>query len=163
MRRCLNCYYQTIVMLINIDFLHYKNKLTTRRNKSGKIEVYDIVRKKYIILQPEELVRQLVIHYLIAEKNAPLSKMRVEKGLTVNELAKRCDILIYDKNFQPYFLVECKSANVKIDQLTFEQIARYNLPLQVPFLLVTNGLSTYCCRIKEDKLGWEFLTEIPQF
>ena len=149
-------------MMIDIDFLSYKNKLITRKNKAGKIEMYDIVRKKYVILQPEELVRQLVIHYLISEKNAPLSKMRVELGLTVNELMKRCDILIYDKNIQPFFLVECKAANVRIDQTTFYQIARYNLPLQVPYLLVTNGLSTYCCQINENKTGWQFLTDIPK-
>ncbi len=150
-------------MVIEIDFLRYKGSLKMQKNKTGKIEVYDIVRKKYVILQPEELVRQLVIHYLVTERKAPLSKMRVEKGLTVNELMKRCDILVYDKNIQPYFLVECKSANVRIDQMTFDQIARYNLPLQVPYLLVTNGLSTYCCKINEDKTGWQFLTEIPQF
>ena len=148
--------------MIDIDFLSYKNKLSTRRNKAGKIEVYDIVRKKHVILQPEELVRQLVIHYLIAEKNAPLSKMRVELGLTVNALMKRCDILIYDKNIQPFFLVECKAAHVRIDQTTFDQIARYNLPLQVPYLLVTNGLTTYCCHINEDKAGWQFLNNIPK-
>lgn len=150
-------------MLINIDFLPYKNKLVLRKNKGGKIEVYDIVRKKYIILQPEEMVRQLVIQYLITEKNAPLSKMRVEMGLTVNELAKRCDILIFDNQVKPYFLVECKAANVRIDQTTFEQIARYNLPLQVPYLMVTNGLATYCCKMQEDRLGWTFLSEIPCF
>ncbi len=150
-------------MIIDIDLLSYKNTLSTRKNRAGKIEVYDIVRKKYVILQPEEWVRQLVIHYLISEKNAPLSKMRVELGLTVNELMKRCDILIYDKNIQPFFLVECKAANVRIDQTTFNQIARYNLPLQVPFLLVTNGLSTYCCQINEDKTGWLFLNDIPNF
>ena len=150
-------------MHIEIDFLSYKNKLVVRKAKTGKLEVYDIVRKKYIILQPEELVRQLVIHFLISEKNAPLSKMRVEMGLTINELAKRCDILMYDKDFQPYFLVECKAANVRIDQATFEQIARYNLPLQVPYLLVTNGLTTYCCQMQEDKKGWIFLNDIPQF
>ena len=129
----------------------------------NKIEVYDIVRKKYVILQPEEWVRQLVIQYLVSEKNAPLSKMRVEKGLTVNELVKRCDILIYNKQVQPFFLVECKAANIRIDQTTFHQIARYNLPLQVPYLLVTNGLSTYCCQINQDKTGWTFLSEIPGF
>ena len=150
-------------MLIEIDFLRYKSSLKMQKNKAGKIEVYDIVRKKFVILQHEELVRQLVIQYLISEKNAPLSKMRVEMGLTVNELMKRCDILVYDKNIQPYFLVECKAANVRIDQTTFDQIARYNLPLQVPYLLVTNGLSTYCCKINEDKTGWQFLNDIPQF
>lgn len=150
-------------MLINIDFSPYKNHLRLRKIQTGKTEIFDIVRKKYLILQPEELVRQLVIHYLIAEKNAPLSKMRVEMGLTVNELAKRCDILIFDKQLKPYFLVECKAAHVRIDQTTFDQIARYNLPLQVPYLMVTNGLSTYCCKIKEDRTGWIFLKEIPNF
>lgn len=150
-------------MLINIDFLPYRTNLVMRKNKAGKIEVYDIVRKKYIILQPEEMVRQLVVQYLTTEKNAPLSKMRVEKGLKVNELAKRCDILIFDNQVKPYFLVECKAANVRIDQTTFEQIARYNLPLQVPYLMVTNGLTTYCCEMQEDRLGWTFLSEIPCF
>ncbi len=150
-------------MLIKIDFLPYKSKLTVRKTKTEKLEIYDIVRKKYVILQPEELVRQLVVHYLLTEKKAPLSKMRVEMGLTVNELAKRCDILIFDKALKPFFLVECKAANVRIDQLTFDQIARYNLPLQVPYLLVTNGLATYCCKIKEDGTGWDFLSEIPCF
>ena len=150
-------------MMIDIDFLSYKNRLTTRTNKAGKVEVFDIVRKKYVILQPEEMVRQLVVQYLILQKNAPLSKMRVEMGLTVNELMKRCDILIYDKNIQPFFLVECKAANIRIDQTTFDQIARYNLPLQVPYLLVTNGITTYCCHINEDKTGWQFLSEIPNF
>lgn len=150
-------------MLINIDFLRYKERLMMRRTKAGKIEVYDIVRKKHVILQPEELVRQLVIHHLVTEKNAPLSKMRVEMGLKVNELAKRCDILIFDKQLKPYFLVECKAANVRVDQTTFDQIARYNLPLQVPYLMVTNGLATYCCRMEEDGAGWQFLPEIPFF
>jgi hypothetical protein len=150
-------------MLINIDFLPYKSKLTVRKSKTEKLEIYDIVRKKYVILQPEELVRQLVVQYLITEKKAPLSKMRVEMGLTVNELAKRCDILIFDKALKPFFMVECKAANVRIDQLVFDQIARYNLPLQVPFLMVTNGLATYCCKIKEDGTGWDFLSEIPLF
>ena len=150
-------------MQIEIDFLHYKNNLTFRQSKEGKMQVYDIVRKKYIILQPEELVRQLVIHYLVMQKNAPLSKMRVEMGLKVNELAKRCDILIFDKQLKPYCLVECKAANIRINQTTFEQIARYNLPLKVPYLLVTNGLSTYCCQLNKESTDWDFLSEIPSF
>ena len=86
-----------------------------------------------MVLQPEELVRQLVVHYLMSEKNYPLSKMRVEMGLTVNERQKRCDILLFDNNFQPFLLVECKAATIPIDQTTFEQIARYNLVFRVPF------------------------------
>ena len=150
-------------MLINLDFLKFKNNLRIRRTSTDKLEIYDIVRRKYVILQPEELVRQLVVHYLIAEKNYPLSKMRVEKGLTVNERQKRCDILVFDTHFQPLLLVECKSATVPIDQTTFEQIARYNLVFRVPFLLVTNGLTTFCCQMDYDTEGVTFLNHLPHF
>ena len=135
----------------------------SRPTATDKLEVYDIVRKKFMILQPEEAVRQLVLHYLVSEKNYPLSKIRVEMGLTVNERQKRCDILIFDNQFQPFLLVECKAATIPIDQTTFEQIARYNLVFRVPFLLVTNGISTFCCRMDYDTEGFTFLNEIPSF
>ncbi len=150
-------------MVLNLDFLKYKNSLRIRRTATDKLEVYDIVRRKFMILQPEELVRQLVVHYLISEKNYPLSKTRVEMGLTVNERQKRCDILVFDNNFQPFLLVECKAATIPIDQMTFEQIARYNLVFRVPFLLVTNGISTFCCQMDYDTEGVTFLTELPNF
>ena len=97
-------------MVLNLDFLQFKNNLRIRPTATDKLEVYDIVRKKFMILQPEEAVRQLVLHYLVSEKSYPLSKMRVEMGLTVNERQKRCDILIFDNQFQPFLLVECKAA-----------------------------------------------------
>jgi Type I restriction enzyme R protein N terminus (HSDR_N) len=145
------------------DFLKFKKDLRIRRTATEKLEIYDIVRRKYVVLQPEELVRQLVLHYLMAEKNYPLSKMRVEMGLTMNERRKRCDILVFDNNFQPFLLVECKAATVPIDQTTFEQIAHYNSVFRVPFLLVTNGVSTYCCQMDYDTEGFTFLSELPSF
>jgi hypothetical protein len=150
-------------MLLNLDFLKFKNALRIRRTTSDKFEIYDVVRRKYMVLQPEELVRQLVVHYLIGEKNYPLSKMRVEKGLTVNERQKRCDILVFDNQFQPFLLVECKAATVPIDQASFEQIARYNLVFRVPFLLVTNGISTFCCQMDYNTEGVVFLDNLPSF
>lgn len=150
-------------MVLNIDFIKFKNDLRIRRTATDKLEIYDIVRRKFVIVQPEELVRQLVVHYLIKEKNYPLSKTRVEMGLTVNERQKRCDILIFDNNFQPFLLVECKAATIPIDQTTFEQIARYNLVFRVPFLLVTNGLSTFCCQMDYATEGVTFLNELPNF
>ena len=150
-------------MILNIDFLKYKNNLRIRRTATDKLEVYDVVRRKFMILQPEELVRQLVVHHLISEKNYPLSKMRVEMGLTVNERQKRCDILVFDNNFQPFLLVECKAATIPIDQTTFEQIARYNLVFRVPFLLVTNGISTFCCQMDYTTEAVTFMTELPSF
>jgi hypothetical protein len=150
-------------MVLNIDFLKYKKDLRIRQTTTDKFEIYDIVRRKYVVLQPEELVRQLVVQYLIAEKNYPLSKMRVEMGLTVNERRKRCDILVFDNQFQPLLLVECKAATIPIDQTTFEQIARYNLVFRVPFLLVTNGISTFCCQMDYDTEGSLFLDNLPHF
>lgn len=150
-------------MVLNLDFIKFKNDLRIRRTATDKLEIYDIVRRKFVIVQPEELVRQLVVHYLIKEKNYPLSKTRVEMGLTVNERQKRCDILIFDNNFQPFLLVECKAATIPIDQTTFEQIARYNLVFRVPFLLVTNGLSTFCCQMDYATEGVTFLNELPNF
>ena len=147
-------------MLIDIDFTLFKKALKFKR-AGERTEIYDPVRKKYLVLQPEELVRQLVVQYLTTEKKYPLSKMRVEMGLRVNEVSKRCDILIYDKNFEPLLLVECKSIHVPIDQSVFEQIAQYNLKFQVPLLVVTNGLVTYCCGMNLDKTQWIFLNNIP--
>jgi hypothetical protein len=150
-------------MVLDIDFLKYKKDLRIRRTTSDKFEIYDIVRRKYVVLQPEELVRQLVVQYLIAEKNYPIGKMRVEMGLTVNERQKRCDILVFDNQFQPFLLVECKAATIPIDQTTFEQIARYNLVFRVPFLLVTNGISTFCCQMDYNTEGSLFLDNLPDF
>ncbi|MDZ7876498.1 MAG: type I restriction enzyme HsdR N-terminal domain-containing protein [Saprospiraceae bacterium] len=150
-------------MRLQLDFLKFKNVLRIRRTMSDKLDIYDIVRRKYMVLQPEELVRQLVVHYLINEKNYPLSKMRVEMGLTVNERQKRCDILVFDNQFQPFLLVECKAATVQIDQTTFEQIARYNLVFRVPYLLVTNGITTYCCQMDYITEEVTFLDNLPDF
>lgn len=160
-------------MQIDIEYTRFKKHLTFR--KVGiNTEVYDPIRRKYILLQPEELVRQLVLQYLNIEKNYPLSRMRVELGLTVNGLSKRCDILIFNKNTQPYLLVECKSIHVPVDQTVFDQIARYNLKFKVPYLITTNGLSTFCCKMnyvetdEEDnpptnRSSYEFLKDIPIF
>ncbi len=148
-------------MLLNIDFFKYKSFLKIKRENNATTFIYDPIRRKYLVLQPEELVRQLMLHYLNIEKKYPFKQMRTEKGLIINELQKRCDILIYDKEIQPYLLVECKSAQVPIDQTVFEQIARYNLVLQVPYLLVTNGLQTYCCKMNYEEQSFSFLTSVP--
>jgi hypothetical protein len=146
-----------------MDFLKHQTALKLRKNEKGQLTIFDIVRKKYRVVQPEEIVRQLVVHSLILDKNYPLSKMRVEMGLKVNGLQKRCDILVFDGDFKPFLLVECKAATVPIDQSVFDQIARYNLVFKVPFLLVTNGVSTYCCQMNYDTEGWELLESIPDW
>jgi hypothetical protein len=149
-----------------MDLLKHRNALKFSRNAKGQLLVFDIVRRKNVVVQPEELVRQMVVHHLISDQNYPLSKMRVEMGLKVNDRQKRCDILVFDAVFQPFLLVECKAANVPIDQSVFEQIARYNLVFKVPFLMVTNGLSTFICQMfypdaENTEGGWELLESLP--
>ena len=146
--------------MIFLDLLSYQNQLKTKKVDNKKF-IFDPIRKKYLVLQPEELVRQLLILYLIDEKNINKNRIGIEKSLKVNDLNRRLDILIYDKAVQPYMLIECKAPSVKIDQTTFEQIARYNLPLRVPYLLVSNGMTTYCCKMDYEKETFEFLTALP--
>ena len=107
-------------------------------------QIFDIVRKKYTALTPEEWVRQHIIHFLIHEKGFPASLIGVEKGIVFNGLKKRVDILIFDRNAKPFMIVECKAPQVKISQEVFDQASIYNLQLNVKFLLVTNGFKHFC-------------------
>jgi hypothetical protein len=100
---------------------------------------------------------------LSREKSYNQTRIKIEKGLKVNTLSKRCDVLVYRPDLRPFLLVECKAPQVKITQDTFEQIARYNMPLQVPYLLVTNGLQSFCCAIDYEQRDYEYLEEIPAF
>ena len=134
----------------------------TIKEENGKQFIYDDIRKKYLSFTPEEWVRQNFIKYLISEKNVPASLIVIEKGLKLNELSKRADVLIY-KNASPILLVECKAPKVKITQDTFDQISRYNLTFKVPYLIVTNGLNHYCCKIDIENNSYVFLEEIPDF
>lgn len=146
-------------MLIELDLLAYQSQLKQKK-ENGQRFIFDPIRRKYLVLAPEELVRQLIILYLL-DQGYNKNRIRSEMGLQVNELYKRCDILLYDKALNPFMLVECKAPKVKVDQSTFEQIARYNLPLKVRYLLVTNGLHTYCCEMDYEKQSYTFLPQIP--
>lgn len=149
-------------MLLELPLLNYQNQLQLKVSK-GKRYIFDLIRKKYLVLTPEEIVRQLIILYLIEEKNYPKNKIRVEMGLTVNELTKRCDILVFNQDFEPLLLVECKAATVKVNQKVFEQIATYNMTLKVPYFLVTNGPQNYCSQVNHQKRSFEFLKSIPDY
>lgn len=147
--------------MIDINLHSFKDQLTLK-NEKGKVYIFDIIRKKYLILQPEELVRQLLIHYLISS-GYPREKIQVEKGLNVNGLYRRYDIIVYDQSFEPYLLVECKSHTVKIDQSTFDQMATYNLAVQAPYLMACNGVQTYCCSLDFENKKVEHLVNIPTY
>ncbi|MEQ8244914.1 type I restriction enzyme HsdR N-terminal domain-containing protein [Fulvivirga sp.] len=132
------------------------------RKNEGKIEIFDIIRKKYIKLLPEEWVRQHVVHYLINELKYPKSLIKVESGLSYNKLEKRTDILVYNSSGICEMLVECKSFKVKISQSAFDQLAVYNTSFQSKYLLITNGINHFCCLRNEDG-KYSFLDNIPEY
>lgn len=132
------------------------------KKEGGKEFIFDSIRKKYLVLTPEEWVRQNFIQYLIHDKKYPASLIAIEKGLKLNELQKRADALFY-KDSKPHVLIEFKAPNVKITQETFEQIARYNMVFKVPYLIVSNGMDHYCSKIDFETNSFKFLKEIPDY
>ena len=133
------------------------------KNSENKVAIFDVIRKKFIILTPEEWVRQHVVHYLINDKQYPKSHINVEKLIKVNNTNKRYDIVVFHPNGEIALLVECKSTAVTITQDTFDQIARYNLNLKANYLMVTNGLNHYFCQMDFEKETYVFLPSLPQF
>ena len=129
----------------------------------GTTQVFDIVRKKYFVLTPEEWVRQHFIHFLNIEKKYPLGLMRVEKIIKYNNLRTRADIVLYNTDGKPNMIVECKAPNVKITQDSFNQIAKYNFQLRSEFLVVTNGLQHFCCKMDYKRNEIKFVEDIPNF
>ena len=144
------------------DFILPKYNFKTRL-VSGKKQIFDPVRKKYVYLTKEEWVRQNIIQFLIKEKFYPVSLIRVEFNLKFNTLSKRADIVCFDKNGSVMLLVECKSPEIQLNQNVFDQIAIYNLSFKSKFLLVTNGLNYFCCEMNYSKKKYSFLSEIPSF
>ena len=143
-----------------LNFPSYSFKI---KSKGNKPYIWDIIRKKYILITPEEWVRQHTIQYLITKKGYQALWMSVEKQFTINGLHKRADIVIYGKDLQPHIIVECKAPNIKITQETFDQIARYNLSLKAKYLMLTNGLQHYYCKMNFEKETYVFLEELPNF
>ena len=133
------------------------------RPQEGKVQAYDVIRKKFVVLSPEEWVRQHVVHYLISHKKYPRLHISVEKMLKVNGLLKRYDIVVFDRNGDILLIVECKAPGVKISQETFDQIARYNMTLNAGLLMVTNGHQHYCCKINSELERYDFLPELPSY
>ncbi|MGC1471376.1 MAG: type I restriction enzyme HsdR N-terminal domain-containing protein [Psychroserpens sp.] len=133
------------------------------KSNENKVSIFDGIRKKFIVLQPEEWVRQHCVHYLIHQKKYPKSLINVEKELKVNGLSKRYDIVVFDTDGSIHLIVECKSFNTKIDQTTFDQIARYNLTLNASYLMVTNGLNHYYCVMDFKQERYQFLEDIPDY
>ncbi len=144
--------------LLNLPKFNFKIK-----SEANKQLIFDAIRKKYVVLTPEEWVRQNFIRFLVEVKKYPASLIAVEKKVAVNLLPQRSDIVLYNKKLQPIVIVECKAADVKISQGVFNQIARYNMVLRVPFLIVTNGINHYCCQMNYEQQTFRFLEDIPEY
>ena len=120
--------------------------LKIRENNSQR-EVFDPVRQKWVVMTPEEHVRQVFILYLLNIKQLPLSHLSVEHAVTVNGMPQRYDLVVFDDELKPYMVVECKAPHVKLTQKVAEQAARYNNVLRAPFVGVTNGLERMVFRV----------------
>ncbi len=131
------------------------------KSNENKVSIFDEIRKKFIVLQPEEWVRQHCIQYLIQEKNYPRSLINVEKELKVNDLSKRYDIVVYNSDGSIHLIVECKAYDVSINQSTFDQIAQYNMTLNASYLMVTNGINHYYCVMDHENKRYNFLRDLP--
>ena len=133
------------------------------REHDGRRQVFDILRRRYVALTPEEWVRQHFVHFLIEHKGYPKGLLANEVELRVGEKRLRCDSLLYDKGLQPRMIIEYKAPDIALTQRVFDQITTYNLLLHVDYLIVSNGLQHYCCRMDYERRSYEFLTDIPDY
>ena len=133
------------------------------KNSENKVAIFDEIRKKFIIVTPEEWVRQHVVQFLLQDKKYPKSHINVEKLLKINNLNKRYDVVVYKPDGNITILIECKAPGVKISQSTFDQIARYNMTLNADYLMVTNGLNHYLCKMDYQNEKYDFLTDLPEY
>ena len=146
-----------------MEKLNFPNFNIRLKNKENKHFIFDIIRKKWFLLTPEEWVRQHCIHYLVYKKHYLKSFINVEKKFLVNGINKRYDIVVFSKNADVLVLVECKSPKISINQDVFDQISKYNLTFKSKYLMVSNGLSHYFCAVNYKTKNYLFLTEIPNY
>ena len=132
------------------------------KKQNGTLHIFDILRKKYIVLTPEEWVRQHLIHYLIDYKGYPAALIAVEREIQLYGLRRRFDLVVFDREGQPWLLVECKAPDVNLSRRVFDQAFRYNITLGAPYLCVTNGIQHHCGTVRPD-CGFVFLDDFPAF
>lgn len=144
--------------MIKIVFPEYQFKI---KKENDKEFIFDEVRKQWVKLTPEEWVRQNFLQYLIDEKKYPPSLMAVEKEIKLNDLRKRCDIVVYNRQLQPWLMVECKSMEEPLNEKVAAQILRYQIALPVNYLIITNG--QYCYGFKKDGDALKEISELPNY
>jgi len=142
--------------MIKIEYPSYQPKI---KKEDGKEFIFDEVRKRWVILSPEEWVRQNFLQYLIRVKKYPASLIAVEKEIKLGELKKRFDIVVYDGNTNPWMIIECKEMNVALNITVLDQALRYNITLQVPYMVITNG--SHCMALAMQKNTMIEIHELP--
>lgn len=150
-------------MFPKLNFPGYNFKIINGGNEGQSSKVFDIVRRKYVVLTPEEWVRQHLLHYLVIDKEVPKSLIGIEKRMLVNHIVKRADLVVYGKSGKPVLIAECKAPSVKVTQATFDQAARYNLTLRVDYFVLTNGIDTFCCTLDHLNKTYHFQESIPSY
>jgi hypothetical protein len=138
----------------------YSFKIKSEDNRKF---IFDEIRRKYLLLTPEEWVRQNFIKYLVNEKKYPQQLISIEMEFKINTLIKRCDIVVFNKSGRPNLIVECKSPSITIKQDIFDQISDYNRYFNVDYLIVTNGIKHYCCKFDKNKRSFPFIDVIPEY
>ena len=145
--------------MLKLNFPEYTFRFKNSENNSL---IFDVIRKKFVVLTSEEWVRQHAVHFLISEKHFPTSLINIEKQIILNDTKKRYDIVVFNSDGSIYLIVECKAPSIAITQDTFDQIARYNLVTNAAYLMVTNGLAHYYCRMDYENERYVFLEEVPE-
>ncbi len=154
------CKCMKILEMQQLNLPTYKAKIT---KNGSELKIFDVLRHKYVALTPEEWVRQNFIHFLVNYKGYNPTLMANEVGICLNGVKKRCDSVLYTKGLVPRLIIEYKRPDVEITQKVFDQICRYNMVLRVDYLIVSNGISHYCCKMDYEKQQYVFLEDIPDY
>lgn len=147
---------------IDLRLERFSSQLNVKQ-EAGKRMIFGAIRKKWLVLQPEEFVRQLLVHFLINDMRYNRNRVTVERGVKVNSRARRTDILIFDNDMRPFMLIECKEPRVELDTSVFRQAATYNGPLRVPYLMISNGRESIIAEIDFAAEDYRFLDAVPEW
>lgn len=146
--------------MLSLNLPAFNAKIAAR---DGKRFIFDVLRRRYVVLTPEEWVRQHFVHFLLAHKSYPKALMANEVQVQLNGTRKRCDTVLYRRNLTARMIMEYKAPEIVITQKVFDQITRYNMALKVDYLIVSNGLQHYCCQMDYEQNSYRFLQDIPEY
>lgn len=153
---------QTPPKPIDLRLQRFSPQLNVKQEGNKKL-IFGSIRKKWYVLQPEEFVRQLLLHFLIHDMRYNRNRITVERGVAVNTERKRTDILVFDQDMRPFLLIECKAPQIPLNTSVFRQAANYNGALKVPYLMISNGRESYVAEIDYKEEDYRFLGSVPEW